>query len=294
MDPTPRLPGISPSPTPDDYHQQICHKLEALGEHTLLSQVVECGARWTVRRCRGCLDTRKFSNHCDLTWCPRCQPRIARERRQSIEFWAKMVKQPKHVVLTCRNTKIITSSQVRKLKDALTRLRRSKFARNWAGGCWSFEVTNESRGWHLHLHLLVDSPWIDAAELARTWGRLVGQEFAIVKVKDARDRGYLGEVCKYAVKGSEMAKWSGHEIVQFILALDGFRTFGVFGSLYKSRAAWQEWKDNRPDHKPTCECGCDKFEYFDEPSWEWNRLVGEHGPPTIPPPPPQLELDWDP
>jgi len=284
--------GIDPKPTNDDYHAEICHKLKSLGEYSLLETISNCGSQWTVRVCRGCRTATKFQNHCDTTWCPRCQPRIARERRLSIEFWAKMIRQPKHVVLTCRNTKFLTAKHVRDIKSAFAKLRKSTFASNWRGGCWSLEVTNESHGWHLHIHALIDATWVDARVLAQHWGRLVGQNFAIVKVRDCRDKSYLAEVCKYAVKGSQMAKWSAHEMVQFVNAMQGGRTFGVFGSLFKDRAAWETWKSNRPDHKPTCECGCDKFRYLSLNEYDWEQLVTEHDPPTIPPPPPQIEIAW--
>ena len=79
-------------------------------------------------------------------------------------------------------------------------------------------------------------------------------------VKDARSESYLGEVCKYLVKGSVLAKWSGEEIAAFVDAFDGVRCFGVFGSLLGQRGKVRELIRAFIDVKPACECGCSDFQ----------------------------------
>jgi hypothetical protein len=201
-----------------------------------------------------------------------CQPRLAHARVEALEWWVRQVTQPKHVVLTCRNVDVIGPEYVGWFKDAFTRLRRSAFASNWRGGIYSMEVTNEGKGWHLHMHVLVDADWIDAKLLARKWGALVGQDFAIVKVKDARRSDYLAEVAKYCVKGSDLASWSPTDIAHFLDSFADRRTFGVFGSCYGRRAEYQAWLDDLHNHKTTCECGCQLFRIFSEPEWEWEQI----------------------
>ena len=87
------------------------------------------------------------------------------------------------------------------------------------GGCVSIEITNEGNGWHLHAHWLVDSVWTDASTLAITWGHLVGQSFAIVKVIPVKEKAYVHEVCKYLAKGSELAGWTPEQLLEFTLAI---------------------------------------------------------------------------
>jgi len=176
-----------------------------------------------------------------------------------LDLWSAEVAQPKHVVLTARNTTTISRPQVKAYVKALARLRRTKFARNWTGGFYSIETTNESRGWHIHFHLLVDANWIDQAELARQWARVIGQDFAIVYVRDARGEDYRGEVCKYLVKGSTLASWTGEEIAAFVDAFDGIRCFQPFGKLLGRRKAIREQIRKLIHLKPACECGCADF-----------------------------------
>jgi hypothetical protein len=137
----------------------------------------------------------------------------------------------------------------------------------------------------VHFHLLVDSKWVQASSLATVWGKLVGQDYAIVKVKDCRGADYLREVTKYAVKGSELARWSAAEIAEFIETFDGVRFFGVFGSLYGKRTEWAEWIKAVREIRPQCKCGCDTWRLLspEEILWEEETSagLGAQPPPSV-------------
>lgn len=242
------------------YTEGIVAKLDEAGESAIADRIRDCHSEVSYRRCRGCSTVSKFYNRCEHKWCPLCAPRLSRERKAALEVWSREVAQPKHVVLTARNSELISKPLVKRYVKALSRLRRTVFARNWRGGFYSIECTNESRGWHIHFHLLVDADWIDQSELAKQWAKCIGQDFAIVYVKDARGEAYLGEVCKYLVKGSILAKWSGVEVAAFVRAFDGVRCFQPFGSLLGRRKAVREVIKALLDVKATCECGCSDFQ----------------------------------
>lgn len=140
----------------------------------------------------------------------------------------------------------------------------------------SLEVTNESRGWHLHAHALVDTPWIDTTELSLTWGALVDQDFAIVRAKDCRDRDYLAEVTKYAVKSSQLSAWPGDDIATFIDAFTGVRQFSVFGTLFKDRATRAKVKHEIEPKKPHCrQCLSENLRYLDVNEEHWLTETGQ-------------------
>lgn len=197
-------------------------------------------------------------------------------------------------MLTVRNTEAITKEVVQRFKASFSRLRRLTFASNWNGGFYSLECTNESRGWHLHLHALIDARYIDSGQLARKWAQCVGQEFAIVKVKDARQSDYLAEVTKYVAKGSDLSAWSTPDLVAFIEAFDGVRAFGVFGSLYAKRTEWKEFLDELRAGRVRCECGCSTWRVMSDSEFDWQEQTAEPVTSPIPPPrvnaQPQLEF----
>lgn len=211
--------------------------------------------------CEDCGKTKTFTNRCEIRWCPLCGPRLARERAEELTAWSRTLKQPKHVVLTARNSDTLTRSRVRRFQAAIAKLRRAKKADAWTCGTWSLEVTNESRGWHLHAHLLIETRWIDSGWLSATWARLINQDFAIVKVKDCRAADYLREVTKYVVKSNQLAAWHGEDIAQLIVAFKGIRSFGVFGTLCGQRKQWRLAVAQARAERNKCECGCRKFHF---------------------------------
>ncbi len=246
----------------------VVAKLRLAGLDDLAGKIADCGSRDIYLVCKGCSTLRVVHNHCDNNVCPKCQPSLARRRYEEIAFWAKAITQPKHVVLTIRNQPWIDAGSFKFLSSSFARLRRRAFARGWKSGIWSIEVTNEGKGWHLHLHALIDAKWIDAPRLAREWASVVGQDFSIVKVMDARAKSYLKEVTKYCVKGSELAGWEPAQIKDFVLAVQKARTFGTFGALYKRRSEMNAALAALRADRGRCECGCNEWkamssdEYF--------------------------------
>jgi predicted nucleic acid-binding Zn-ribbon protein len=257
------------------FKETIAGKLDGLLETNSFYNFLRCGADDLVRRCTKCGDVKNFSYQCSLKWCPSCNWKIAKKRRDLIGLWAKKIQQPKHLVLTQRNFKILTKKRLRDFGVALAKLRRTSVCEKIQGGCVSWEITNEGNGWHLHAHCLIDVRWININELSRVWGKLVGQNFAIVKIKDARDTEYLTEICKYVVEGSELAKWPAEQILEFVQAIKGKRFFMSFGSLRKLAPLIREEIAANKEPAPVCDCGCESFKYSDNLAEEIESITRE-------------------
>lgn len=207
--------------------RSLAARLREGGEPRQAERLERCGMAVGWLTCPDCMKWREAKYRCNLRWCPECAWRIAARRAALVGAWAQTCQQPKHVVLTGRNT---AAPEPQRYGRAFAKLRRQQPFR-WARGCRTVETTNEGRGWHVHIHALVDTRWIDAGELARRWGRLLNQEFAIVKVKDARLLDYLAELAKYACKPAQMAAWPAREAALFVRACRGVRLFSTFGDL---------------------------------------------------------------
>jgi len=188
------------------------------------------------------------------------------------------------VVLTVKNVADFSKAHVLEFKSWFTKLRRSKFARNWVGGFYSIEVTNEGAGWHLHLHALIEARWIDAIGLSTAWDKCTNGMGRIVKVKDARGSSYLHEVTKYVAKGSQLAAWPGRDMLKFVSAFDGVRTFGVFGKLYGLRTKFAEWLEAIQSTKPKCTCGSCEVSYYTESEFLELELRPDPEFKSLPPP----------
>jgi hypothetical protein len=121
-------------------------------------------------------------------------------------------------------------------------------------------------------------------QLSEKWQHVTNGLGRIVHVSDARQKNYLAEVTKYAVKGVQLAAWSPEQIATFLDAFDGVRTFGVFGSLYAIRTQFAEWFKSIRDAKPPCKCGCSEAHYFTEAQFLEKDFVAVGNVETIPPP----------
>jgi len=243
----------------DDFKESIRSKLDGRWDTPQFTNFSRCGLDEMIRTCRECGEVTKMPYRCNVKWCPRCAWRIAQKRKELLRMFTSKIHQPKHLVLTQRNFEVLTNRKIKKMVAALSKIRKRKCMRNVRGGCVSIEITNEGNGWHLHSHWLVDADWLPMADVSVAWGKLVKQEFAIVKVKDVRGQDYLKEICKYVVEGSELAKWEPEHINQFVRAVYRNRFFFSFGSLFKMAPQLRaELEMQKPEAKP-CECGCSEF-----------------------------------
>jgi hypothetical protein len=247
-----------------DWHGQIQQKLQGLWDTQQFWNFTRCGNEDFFRTCKECGRVEKKPYACCLKFCPRCQFRVTATRRRLLEFWTSKISQPKHLVLTQTNFPILTRRKIKMHTRACAALRRARCFEKVLGGCRSTEITNEGRGWHLHSHWLLDVRWLDMPAVARSWGKLVGQEFAICKVKDVREKQFLQEITKYVVKGCDLATWPAEHLLEFVTAIRGLRFFSSFGSLaFAAPAIRREIAAAKAPTEP-CPCGSTAFVYEDE------------------------------
>jgi len=269
----------------------VAAKLRKVGMIREAITLENCHTRYTIALCGDCGRVSKYPNRCDTFYCPQCAHHLQNERARQVGWWAALVKQPKHLTLTIRNIPDLTKAHVTEFRTYFTRLRRRTFARNWRGGFYRMEVTNENRGWHLHLHALIDADWIDLNQLKSEWRSITNGLGYIVDVRDARADSYLQKVTRYVVKGAELAAWDPSTIQTFIRAFTGTRTFGVFGELYGQRTEFAEFIATLKQRRPKCECGSCNVTYYDEFEFLMLDLLPDDGRrPLSPPATPSLNL----
>jgi hypothetical protein len=264
----------------DVFKSQMVKSLTGLAAGPQWRNFLRCGVEEAYSTCRNCGSFERYYYACNRKWCPLCNHKLAHARAERIRIWARTVHQPKHVVLTCQNFPILTRTRIRSFQRALVKLRRQDVWREVKGGCASIEITNSGQGWHLHAHILADARWIDASLLAKDWGRLVGQAFGIVKVKDVRGESYVQEVAKYVAKGSELACWPGEVLLEFIEAIRGVRFFAAFGSLRDLRRQIEAQIRFAKRDRKKCACGHCDWTYETEVSAVLHQIRREKGKPS--------------
>lgn len=250
---------------------EMAGKLSSVGLDQFGRKLRECHTFWSVRRCSGCFEAVRFWNRCDLFWCPQCAPRLAKMRLDGLMQFVESLKQVKHLVLTFRNVSVLSKDYLRSAVKSLQKFRRRSVFKPVRGGLWAMEITNEGRGWHVHFHLVIDSPWLAQKELVEAWKSSTPDGSFIVHISDA-NRGSLKKnlpryVTKYAGKGFRPHSWSADELGQFVTSIQGVRTFGVFGVLLGRRKEVSDWLKTIRRERSRCQCGCTDFRYFSELEW---------------------------
>lgn len=156
-------------------HRQVLALLQDMEQGVDCSSTGQSiGRKWAsiVRKCPG--HTRRHGPcgqvsfgpfSCDFQLCPYCQHRRAQRMRSNLEelIVAGKLCDPKLITLTLPNLKHLTHGAISAMGEAFTRLLRRKAMGGVVGGVRSIEVTynQQAKTWHLHLHALVDSSYIE-------------------------------------------------------------------------------------------------------------------------------------
>jgi hypothetical protein len=253
--------------------QKLAARLRDCGMDDWAMKLAYCHNDRTTAICDGCSKRVVFWNRCDVFWCPQCSPRLAKLRLDGLMFFVEKMRQPKHIVLTLANVPELTSDYLRESQKSLTRLRRRRIFSGARSGLWAMEITNKGKGWHVHFHLVADVPWIPVRELSEAWKAASRGAGRVVWIEDA-SRGSLKAnlpryVTKYTGKGFSIHEWDSAQLGQFVTAIQGVRTFGVFGELLGARREWSDWLKSIRESNRKCECGCSSKRYYSDSELAW-------------------------
>lgn len=175
---------------------------------------------------------------CRSRLCETCAKERAFEYQSIITDCVKVMDQPRFLTLTLRGTSATLATQLRRLKDAWSRLRRSKYwARRATGGVYTIEVTwsTEHQAWHPHIHAVVDAKWLDQQELRDAWYRLTTDSY-IVHIEQVHSRADLARrLCHYLAKTGQPLKIPNARIPEFAASVASLRMLQTFGSLHGHR-----------------------------------------------------------
>ena len=187
-----------------------------------------CGTMGKRYRCRDCGYEWTVGDWCNHRLCPECG-----KRRAYALFNAhkRLAGRPnlKHLVLTFKNVDGLTWETVDWVRNCFTRLRNRKLFKNsWRGGVYAIEFTfSKLKGWHIHIHALVDGDYVPQAVISQVWKQITGSSDVvwISRAKSSR------QVLKYILKPS-------HELLDDTEALDNFLTV-IQGRHFVS--GWGKW-----------------------------------------------------
>jgi hypothetical protein len=261
----------------------LARRLRGEGEDELASVLEVCGRPMHLT-CTCCGAGRTVEIRCKKRWCPVCARSISAARVSKYAGAVARMQWPLFITLTRPNLKKLTLADIRHMRRAFRRMRqRVWWDRHVRGGVASLEVTNTGKGWHPHIHAVIDCKWLSvkvpppkpfesrtallarmkqaAAEVGAAWAEALDLPRASVKVKRAYgSRGaedpransapIAVEVLKYSVKPTDLIECQ-EPIGDLLRLLGAARLVSSFGTCYGVKLGDEE----RPYCPPACECG---------------------------------------
>jgi hypothetical protein len=168
---------------------------------------------------------------CKDRLCPDCQKRRYSLLREKATKRATNYHQVKLVTLTLAYSTDPIGAQVDRLLAGFRRLRATAYWKAQVkGGMWVIEFTERKDGTHhVHLHAVVDTPFIKRQWLSDKWREITGDSYIThVKRKSGEQAGYY--VAKYATKGPQCGL-SRHNPWAIADQLAGRKLVGTFGDV---------------------------------------------------------------
>ncbi len=207
--------------------------IESPGERDKLSLLHSCRVHaWFVRNeLTG--EVRIRSDSCGLRWCPMCQQARQNYIAQQISPWLCRVNYPKLLTLTLRHTSKPLQGQVEFLYQCFQKFRKRKYISSMtAGGVWFFQVkkSKDNWAWHPHLHVLLDSEFMDRKILSKIWKDVTGGSSVIdIRSIDDTDRA-VKHHARYCAGPTGLVDLELHEQLELYDCFKGRRLVGCFGS----------------------------------------------------------------
>lgn len=254
----------------------VAFKLRSCHQKEVLACCKACNANWYV------LDK------CKLRVCPICSKRVFIERARYIKACCHKAKYPKLITLTQPTITEDPREGIRNLQRWFAELRKDDTWKSVKGGAYTIEVLPKDSHWHIHMHVLVDADFIPYQKLWSAWRRISGNEVPQTDIRAADSAKAVEYISKYTAK-SVNAYLGELSIVDWYLAVKGFRLFVTFGSFYNAKIedldpAYQPFI---PEHVcPCCKAKSTTFLARDGPVifgyeyWDAARTLYTQGLPT--------------
>ena len=227
----------------------VAYKLRSCHQKEILACCSTCHGAWYV------LDK------CRLRICPICSRNVFIERARYIKACCKQAKFPKLITLTQPLVTGDPREGITQLKKWFSKLREHEIFSNVRGGAYTIEVIPKTEGWHIHIHALVDAPYIPHEKLWSTWKQITQNEVPQTDIRAAKTPQAMEYVAKYASKSASMYL-KNDTIVDYYNAVHGFRLFVTFGCWFNAKL-----EDLDPDYHPfipesICPCCGEKKSTF--------------------------------
>jgi hypothetical protein len=215
------------------------------------SALFDCQETELKAFCRNCGKAWWVINRCRTRICPLCSWQKAKERAAFLEAMSAGMKHPKMITVTMPTWTASPADGIRFIRRAFARLRRSALFKEVAGGAYQIELKPKEHGWHIHIHALLEAPFIPYQRLFSTWARILDRSHVEVDIRAATTPKEREYVCKYAAKSASFDA-EIDTVVAWYKATKGQRLFGTFGKWYNATVESLNPELAKSEPPPSC------------------------------------------
>lgn len=206
----------------EHHFDELSRKLYDCQETETLVCCSNCGSHWYV------------ITKCRQRVCPLCAYEESQRRAAYLVAMTHQMKNVKLLTLTLPRSEIRAQDQIKTLRRYFSLLRRHALFKQVVGGAYQIEVKTKTDGFHIHMHILFDGPYMPRQMLFTAWREITDVEAPQVDIRAANDHGAAQYVCKYAAKSAQFYD-DPQDIIRWYLATKGQRLFATFGRWYNAK-----------------------------------------------------------
>lgn len=261
--------------------EKIADVLFEAGRYEESRKVRYCGEDVIVYKASCCGDTVAYPMSCGHRLCPVCMRRRSAELADKVvKFiegaWFRVpvkgekgkkkrevvrMKHPVFITLTKKNISKLTKKVYSDFRADITKLRHRDIFAKCEGGFYGIETTehydSETHNWHVHAHMIADTPFIKQSELSEAWHDITDDSY-IVDIREIKDPEKAGiEVAKYIVKPGNFLQ-DPKLVDEFLNAVKGTRFVSTFGKYHGIEL------DEDEGGFPDCSCKRNKWRRLDK------------------------------
>ena len=219
--------------------RRVADAFEAAGELEMAKHLRDCQEVNRQCICIHCATVFYIQDRCRSRVCPLCSYGESKKRGDWIEAMCRGMKFPKMLTLTMPRWTKDPAEGIKRLRTCWNLLRGEKCMDKVRGGVYQIELKPKDNGWHVHMHAILDCPFLPYQHVFSAWRQILKVPFVSIDIRAATTPQEQHYVAKYAAKAAD---YEGDipQVVAWWRATKGQRLFATFG----------EWYNKQPPESP--------------------------------------------
>lgn len=226
-------------------------QLDAQGYQSLASKLLNCQQTETLVCCAHCGSSWWVVTKCKQRVCPLCSYEQSQKRAHFLKAMTDHMQHPKLLTLTQPQVHTDPKEAIHFIRNSFAKLRKTKVFQPVVGGAYAIEVKPNEDGFHVHMHVLIDAPYLPYQRIFSAWKKILQSDCPQIDIRSAKDAKAREYVAKYAAKGAGFDLHPDN-VVRWYEATKGERLWATFGKWYNATLEELDPDYTERDQKVTC------------------------------------------